>query len=250
MIQTFSGQTSHIDGWNVCIRRSIIHEWVRKRFYTAHSLGSLGRDCVVSIATRYGLNGTGIESRWEARSSAPVQTGPGAHPASYTVGNGSLCRGEMTGAWPWPSTSSRAVVEERVHLYPYSPSGPSWPVLAWTLICNKNSSLFILVPSHYSSTWSPPRLSSFSYGGTSFSVPCWQKSVSCMISHGVTNISASRSAVNLRPLRVYFDAENRRQSLGEEFAWYNPNRCRFVSFETEDHVKLFCDRESYSVQGA
>jgi len=93
MIQTFSGQTSFIDGWNVVIRRSIIHEWVRKHVYSSHSLGSLGRDCVVSIATRYGLNGTGIESRWEARFSAPVQTGPGAHPASYTRGTGSLSWG-------------------------------------------------------------------------------------------------------------------------------------------------------------
>jgi len=42
------------------------------------------------IATRYGLDGLGIESRWEARFSAPVQTGPGAHPASCTMGNGSF----------------------------------------------------------------------------------------------------------------------------------------------------------------
>jgi hypothetical protein len=46
------------------------------------------------IATRYGLDGPGIESRWRERFSAPVQTGPGAHPASYTMGTGSLSRGE------------------------------------------------------------------------------------------------------------------------------------------------------------
>ena len=40
------------------------------------------------IATRYGLDGPGIESRLGAKFSAPVQTGPGAHPASYTVGSG------------------------------------------------------------------------------------------------------------------------------------------------------------------
>jgi len=44
----------------------------------------------VSIATRYGLDGPGIEFRWGARFSAPVQTGPGAHPASYTMGTGSF----------------------------------------------------------------------------------------------------------------------------------------------------------------
>jgi hypothetical protein len=37
---------------------------------------------LVGIATGYGLDGPGIESRWEARFSAPVQTGSGAHPAS------------------------------------------------------------------------------------------------------------------------------------------------------------------------
>jgi hypothetical protein len=42
------------------------------------------------IATRYGLDGPGIESWWEARFSTFVQTGPGAHPASYTMGTGSL----------------------------------------------------------------------------------------------------------------------------------------------------------------
>ena len=44
----------------------------------------------VGIATGYGLHGPGIEYRWEARFSAPVQTGPGAHPASCTMGTGSF----------------------------------------------------------------------------------------------------------------------------------------------------------------
>ena len=53
----------------------------------------VGRDRSVGIATRYGLGGSGIESRWGgAIFSAPVQAGPGAHPASYTRGIGSLCR--------------------------------------------------------------------------------------------------------------------------------------------------------------
>ena len=47
------------------------------------------RDSSVSITTRYGLDGPGIESRWGgARFCAPAQTGPGAHPASYTMGTG------------------------------------------------------------------------------------------------------------------------------------------------------------------
>jgi hypothetical protein len=44
----------------------------------------------VGIATGYGLDGLGIESRWGRDFSAPVQTGPGAHPASCTMGTGSF----------------------------------------------------------------------------------------------------------------------------------------------------------------
>ena len=40
----------------------------------------------VGIATGYGLDVPGIESRWGARFFSPVQTGPGAHPASCTMG--------------------------------------------------------------------------------------------------------------------------------------------------------------------
>ena len=50
--------------------------------------GGLGSS--VGIATGYGLDGPRIESRWGARFSAPVQTGPGAHPASCTMGTGSF----------------------------------------------------------------------------------------------------------------------------------------------------------------
>ena len=49
-----------------------------------------GPGSVVGIATGYGLDGSGIESRWRARFSAPVQTGLGVHPASCTMGTGSF----------------------------------------------------------------------------------------------------------------------------------------------------------------
>jgi len=42
------------------------------------------------MAIGYGLDSPGIESRWGARFSAPVQTGLGAHPSSCTMGTGSL----------------------------------------------------------------------------------------------------------------------------------------------------------------
>ena len=38
----------------------------------------MGRESAVGIATSYGLDGPGIESRWGARFSPHVQTGAGA----------------------------------------------------------------------------------------------------------------------------------------------------------------------------
>ena len=37
--------------------------------------------------------------------------------------------GKAAGAWRWLPTPYRAEVKERVEIYLYSPSGPSWPVL-------------------------------------------------------------------------------------------------------------------------
>ena len=86
--------------------------------------------CLVGagIATCYGLDGPGIESRWGVRFSAPVQTGPGAHPTSYTIGIGSFPGVKRTGCDVDHKPPSTAEAEERVELFLYSTSGPSWPV--------------------------------------------------------------------------------------------------------------------------
>jgi hypothetical protein len=71
----------------------------------------------------YGLDGPGIESRWGARFSAPVRTGPGAHPASYTMGTGSFPGVKRLGRdvdHPLPSSTE---VKERVELCLYPPLG-------------------------------------------------------------------------------------------------------------------------------
>jgi len=65
----------------------------------AGNLGSGGSGSSVGLATGYGLNGPGTESRWGARFSAPVQTGPGAHPASCTMRTESFPEVEAAGAW-------------------------------------------------------------------------------------------------------------------------------------------------------
>jgi len=64
-----------------------------------------------------------------ARFSAPVQTGPGAHPASYTMGTGSFPGVKRSGRGVDHAPPSSAEVKERVELYLYSPYGPSWSVL-------------------------------------------------------------------------------------------------------------------------
>ena len=53
---------------------------------------NIGTGSSVGIATGHGLDGHGIVSRWGARFSAPVHTGPGAHPASCAMGTGSFPR--------------------------------------------------------------------------------------------------------------------------------------------------------------
>jgi hypothetical protein len=75
------------------------------------------------------LDGPGIESRWGARFSPPVQTDPGAHPASYAIGTGSLPGVKRPGRGvdhPFPAS---AKVKERVELYLYTTSGLSWLVI-------------------------------------------------------------------------------------------------------------------------
>jgi hypothetical protein len=84
-----------------------------------------GPGSIVGIAIGYGLDGPGIESRWGARFSATVQTGPGAHPASSTLGTGSFPGGkERLGRDADSLPPSSAVVMKRVELYLYSPNGP------------------------------------------------------------------------------------------------------------------------------
>ena len=94
----------------------------------------VGRDIVVGIATCYGMDGPGIESRWEAKVSTPVQPGPGAHSASCTMSTGSFPGVKRSGRGVDHPPPSSAEGKERVQLYFYSPSGPSWPVLGWIFL--------------------------------------------------------------------------------------------------------------------
>ena len=68
----------------------------------------------------YGLDDPGIESRWGARFSSPVQTGPGAHPAPCTMGTASF-----------PGVKSVRAVMLTLHplLVPWSRKGRAIPLL-------------------------------------------------------------------------------------------------------------------------
>jgi hypothetical protein len=79
------GVILHTGYYNSITYRSMCRIPLNPAYYT---LCGPGRS--VGIATGYGLDGPGIEFRWGARFSAPVQTGPGAHPVSCTIGTGSF----------------------------------------------------------------------------------------------------------------------------------------------------------------
>ena len=68
-------------------------------------------DSIVGLATFYELDGRESNSGG-GRFSAPFQSGPADHPASYTMGTG-FAGCKAAGAWRWPPTPSRAGVKER-----------------------------------------------------------------------------------------------------------------------------------------
>jgi hypothetical protein len=81
------------------------------------------------IATGYGLGGPGIESRWGARFSAPVQPGPGTHPASCTMGTGSFPGVKRPGRDADHPPPPSAEFENQYSYTSTPPLGPSWPVI-------------------------------------------------------------------------------------------------------------------------
>jgi hypothetical protein len=90
--------------------------------FLTNCIAICGPGSSVGIVTGYGLDRPGIESRWGARFSAPVQTVPGAHPASCTMGTGSFPgveSGRGVTLTPHPLLVPRS--KNRVRLYLYSP---------------------------------------------------------------------------------------------------------------------------------
>jgi hypothetical protein len=92
----------------------------------------VGRDSSVGTATRYGLDGPGIECQWGRYFPRPFRPalGPTQLPIQWVPG---LPGGKAAGVWRYQPTPSSAEVKERKELYLYTPSGPSWSVLGQTL---------------------------------------------------------------------------------------------------------------------
>jgi hypothetical protein len=95
---------------------------------------SIDRDSSVGIATCYGVESLGIESRLGTRFSAPVQTGPGAHPASYKMCTWSFSGVNRPRRDIDRQPPSSAEFKETVQLYLYPHFGFSWPVVRRTFI--------------------------------------------------------------------------------------------------------------------
>jgi hypothetical protein len=102
--------------------------------FSAYTQWYMDRYSSVGIATRYGLDSPGIESWWGRDFPQPSRPGPGAHPASYTMGTESYPGVKRPGRGVNHPPPTSAEVKERVRLYLHSPFGSSWPVLGWTLL--------------------------------------------------------------------------------------------------------------------
>jgi len=98
------------------------------RIYVRNRRG-VGRDGAVGIATGYGLDGPGIESRWgrDFPHMSRLALGPTQPPIQWVPGFSPGVK--RPGRAVDHSPTSIAEVKERVELYLFSPSRPSWPVL-------------------------------------------------------------------------------------------------------------------------
>ena len=78
---------------------------------------------VQRLATAWTVQGSNPEGGGAARFSAPVQTDPGAHPASYTMGTGSFPGVKRPGRGVEHPLPYSAEAEEREELHIYSDCG-------------------------------------------------------------------------------------------------------------------------------
>jgi hypothetical protein len=92
----------------------------------------------------YGLDGPGIESRWWRDFLHPSRwaLGPTQPPIQWVPGLSRGWSGWGVALTTHPHVAPR--LKNRVELYLYSPCGPLWPLLGWTLLCQCNLSSHII----------------------------------------------------------------------------------------------------------
>ena len=100
------------------------------------------------LTVPYYLDGPGIESRWGgARFSAPVRTGPGAHPASCTLGTGSFPG--IKSAWGVTLTSHPLLVpwSRKSRAIPLFPLWAVWPVQSLSACTRVHFTFYLIIMS-------------------------------------------------------------------------------------------------------
>ena len=105
-------------------------QWFNSRYLGCITQSNLGRDSSVGIVIRYGLDGPGIEAL-VGRRDFPHPSRPALGPTQPPVqwGTGSFPGVKRPGRGVDHTPPPCAEVKERVELYLYSPSRPSWPVM-------------------------------------------------------------------------------------------------------------------------
>ena len=106
----------HWKNWAACVLGNVTPAWVYVLVRNCDHIGcvTMGWDGSVGIATRYGLDGPGIETRWERDFPHPSRPALGLTqtPMQWVP---RLCPGgKAAGAWRWPPNSYSAEVKERV----------------------------------------------------------------------------------------------------------------------------------------
>jgi hypothetical protein len=124
-IRTFNNFLFFCASWSYVITQEC-HFW--------KELGCcVGWESWVSIVSHTGLYSPGIESDG-GKSFHTCPYCPGAYPAFYSMGTRSFLGAKWSGHGDDRPTPSSAEVKERVVLYLYSSSGPSWPVVGWIVL--------------------------------------------------------------------------------------------------------------------